>query len=125
MISKEKVNKIITDVDVIRAKKESGEDGLVDLKKAEYTLEEKELYAYLKALSKSEYMDLCALAELGRTCVQNSVSPTLSNYKQERKNFEYNHKYEEIFPQYLLGKSQLSTYLRKVLCLFDEKEFDF
>ena len=125
MITKEKVVKIIHDFDSVSLGKKSGAQYTEDLKISEYSNKEKILYTYLKELSLSEYMDLCSLVDVGRTCAQNGVKPTLSKYRVVRKKFEENYQYEEIFPNYLLGKPQLSTYLRNILCLFDEMGIGF
>lgn len=125
MISKAKVLKIIKDFDEIQHEMKQNSDNLDNIQALQMPAKKKALSDYINSLSYDEYMDLCALMDVGRKCVQSGNKPMMYDYRVSRKSFENNHKDDKNYAGYLLGKSELNTYLRHSIHLYDEEELRF
>lgn len=125
MISKEKVLKIIRDFDEMRKEKEDNPISLDDIKSFAASPKKKELTEYIDGLSDDEYIDLCALMETGKNCMHSGEKPMLCDYRISRNNIENNFKNEKYYANYLLEKSELSTYLKHSIHLFKLERLGF
>ena len=125
MISKEKVLKIIKDFDEIQHEMKQDANNLDNIQALQMSAKKKALNDYINSLSYDEYIDLCALTDIGRDYVQNGNKSMMCDYRVSRKSFENNHKDEKNHASYLLGKSELNTYLRHSIHLYDEEELRF
>ena len=125
MISKEKVLKIIRDFDEVQQEKNQNPNNLDNIQTFQMSAKKKALSDYINNLSHDEYMDLCALMDVGRKSIQTGNKPIMCDYRVSRRSFENNHKCEENHANYLLAQKELNTYLRHSIYLYDEEELGF
>lgn len=81
-------------------------------------------------LSDNDLLDLLALMDYGRELTRSEISPALSSYEVIRQNTmtgtpTLSRAIKSEKAHYLLTISELSSYLRAALPLFDIKEFNF
>ena len=111
MISKEKVNRFILELDELNREKE------LAAKKDEIFSGNKkwqELLDELNSMSRDELLDLCALTAYGRALTESSPSC----YADIRKGSGQNKEKEEHLPEYLLENAAFACYLREALALY-------
>ena len=112
MISKEKVNRFILELDELNREKE------LAAKKDEIfsgSKKRQELLDELNSMSRDELLDLCALTAYGRALTKSSPSCC---YVDIRKGFGQNKEKEEHLPEYLLKNAAFACYLRKALAVY-------
>ena len=112
MISKEKVNRFILELDELNREKE-----LAAKKDEIFSGNEKrqELLDELNSMSRDELLDLCALTAYGRALTE---LPPSCCYADIRKEFVQNKEKEEHLPEYLLKNAAFARYLRKALAVY-------